>query len=138
LNVEKADPDTKDRSAKSALSVAVSTDNDEIIKLLIKAGADIEYDGYFNKTPLMQAASYDKYISAQTLINAGANVNYKNRYGETALVKAITKKNLAVIELLVENGADTKIKYKKMSLSEYAESINAQNMIIEYLKDAEK
>ncbi len=138
LNVEKADPNTKDRADKSALSVAVSTDNDEIIKLLIKAGADIEYDEYFNKTPLMQAASYDKYISAQTLINSGANVNYKNKYGETALVKAITKKNLAMIKLLVENGADTKIKYKKMSLSEYAESENAQNMILEYLKDSEK
>ncbi len=39
-----------------------------------------------------------------------------------------------MIKLLVENGADTKIKDKNMSLSEYAKSENAPNMIVEYLE----
>jgi len=137
LNEEKTDPNIKDWTGKSALIIAVDTDNDEIIKMLIKAGADIEYNGYFNKTPLMHAVQYKKYISAQTLINTGAKLNYKNSYGKTSLVTATEKKDFAMIKLLVENGADTKIKYKNMSLSEYAESENVPNMIVEYLEENE-
>ena len=137
LNTEKINPNTTDRTDKSALLIATDTDNDDIIKMLVKAGANIEYSGYFNDTPLMNASKFDKYISAQTLINLGANINYKNKYGETALTIAINRKNLAMIKLLVENGANTKIKYKNLSLSDYAKSVNAPNMIIEYLKSNE-
>ncbi len=137
LNTEKVNPNTKDWTDKSALLIAVNTDNDEIIKILIKAGANMEYTGYFKDTPLMNAAKFDKYISAQTLINLGANINYKSKYGETALTIAINRKKLAMIKLLVENGANTKIKYKNLSLSEYARSKEAPNMIIEYLKSHE-
>ncbi len=134
LNTLKANPNTKDWTDKSALIIAVETDNDEIIKMLLKAGANIEYTGYFGDTPLMYAVQSKKYIAAETLIKAGANVNFKGDYGETPLVIAIRQKDFAMIKLLTENGADTKIKYKNLSLPEYAKSENAPNMIIEYLK----
>ncbi len=137
LNTLKVNPNTKDWTDKSALIVAVDTDNDKIIKILLKAGANIEYTGYFDKTPLMHAVQYKKYIAAQTLINEGANVNFKKQYGETPLVVAVQEKDLAMIKLLSENGADTHIKFNNMSLSEYAKSEGAPNMIIEYLKSYE-
>ena len=133
-----ADPNEKDWTKKSALIFAVSTDNDEIIKLLIDAGANKEYSGYFNKTPLMQAVDYDKYISAQALINEGANVNYKSKYGESCLMKAIEEHNFSMIKLLVENGANPKMMYKKMNMTEYAKSVDAPNMIIDYLDNESK
>lgn len=137
LNTLKISPNTKDWTNKSALLVAVETNNDEMIKMLLKAGANIEYNGYFNKTPLMHAVQYNKYISAETLLNEGANVNYKNKYGETPLTVAIQQKDYAMIKLLVGKGADAKIKYKNQTLSEYAVDQGAPNMIIEYLKSNE-
>ncbi len=137
LNEMKTDPNVKNMAKESALIAAVDTDNDEIVKMLLKAGADLEYTGYFSSTPLMYAAQYGKYISAQTLINAGANVNYTDKYGETPLIQAVNKKNFAMIKLLIENGADTKVKYKNMTLSEYAKSKDCPNMIIGYLENNE-
>ena len=133
-----ANPNEKDWTKKSALIIAVSTDNDKIIKLLIDAGANKEYAGYFNKTPVMQAVDYDKYISAQTLINSGVNVNYKNQYQVSCLSIAIKELNFPMIKLLVENGADPKMMYKKMNMTEYAKSVDASDMIIDYLDNQSK
>jgi len=132
-----ANVNDKDWTRKSALVIAVDTDNDEIIKLLIDAGANKEYSGYFYKTPLMHAIDYDEYISAQTLINEGVNVNYKNRYNESCLSVAIKEANLPMIKLLIENGADVNTMYKKMNMVEYAKSVDAPNMIINYLENLE-
>jgi len=138
LNNEKVNPNEKDWTKKSALIIAVNSDNNEIVELLLNAGANIEYSGYFNKTPLMHAVDFDHYISAQTLIEAGANVNYVNQYNETALTVAIQDFNLPMTKLMVENGADLKKKYKGLTLSQYAKSIDAPSMIVDYLQDHEK
>ncbi len=137
LNTEKVDPNTKDWTDESALIFAVDLNNDEIIKMLLKAGANIEYTGYFGKTPLLHAVQYQKYISAKTLIDAGANINFKQKYGKNPLLEAISKKDFPMIKLLVENGADTKVKYEGQSISEFAEKEGCPNMIIEYLKNLE-
>ncbi len=138
LNVEKSNPNQKDWTKKSALIFAVNTDNDEIIKLLLKAGANLEYSGYFSKSPLMHAVDYNRYISAQTLIEAGANVNFISKYNRTPLILSVKKKNFPMIKLLVENGADTKKLYKGLMLSQYAKSVEAPAMIIQYLEEIEK
>ncbi|MCF6365667.1 MAG: ankyrin repeat domain-containing protein [Bacteroidales bacterium] len=129
-----ANPNEKEWTKKSALMFAVYTDNDEIVKLLIDAGANLEYSGYFNKTALMQAIDYNKYISAQVLIDAGANVNFKNEYHESCLSMAIAEANFPMIKLLIDNGANPKIMFKKMNMAEYAKSVDAANMIIDYLE----
>ncbi len=134
LNTEKVNPNMKDWTDESALIFAVDLDNDEIIKMLLKAGANIEYTGYFGKTPLMHAVQYQKYISAKALIDAGANINFKEKYGKTPLLEAIETKDFPMIKLLVENGADTKVKYEGQSISEFAEKEECPNMIVEYLK----
>lgn len=138
LNIEKSDPNQKDWTKRSALIFAVNTDNDEIINMLINAGANIEYAGYFKKTPLMYAVDSDHYISAQALIESGANVNFSNTYGETPIILAVKEKNFPMIKLLAENGAKTKKLYKGLTLSQYAKSVEAPLMIIQYLEKIEK
>lgn len=138
LNIEKSNPNQKDWTKKSALIIAVNTDNDEIINMLLDAGAGIEYSAYFGKSPLMYAVDYDKYISAQALIEKGADVNFKNKYEGTCLILSIKKHNFPMMKLLVDNGADTKKLHKGLSLSEYAKSVEAPLMIIQYLEEIEK
>ena len=130
---EKVSPNQKDWTGRSLLLFAVDTDNEEIVKKLIKAGANIEYSGYFNKTPLMYAVDYDHYIAAQVLINEKANLNFKNTYNETPLSIAIKNNNLPMVKLLLDSGADKTLMVNKMTYVEYAKSINAPNMIIDYL-----
>jgi ankyrin repeat protein len=134
LIANKVSPNEMDWTGKSALYKACYSDNDQIINILIDAGADMEYYGYFDNTPLMEAANSGKYISAQTLINRKANVNFKNKYGETPLVLAVKKNDLPMIKLLVESGAKTNITFKSKTLVEFAQEGNAPPMIIEYLK----
>lgn len=134
LLAHKANPNEKDWTKKSALIMACNTDNDEIINILVDAGAQIEYTGYFNKTPLMHAVEYDKYISADALISRKANVNYKNRYGMTSLFAAIKKNNFPMIKLLVDNGARTDVKYETMDIVQFAEKEEAAPAVILYLK----
>lgn len=134
LLAHKANPNEKDWTKKSALIMACNSDNDEIINILLDAGAQIEYTGYFNKTPLMHAAEYDKYIAADALINRKANVNYRDKYGMTPLLAAIKKNNYPMIELLVDNGAKTNVKYQTMDIVQFAEKEEAAPAVISYLK----
>lgn len=131
---KKANVNAKDWTGRSALIFAVDTENDKIIKTLLNAGANIEYTGYFNKTPLMHAIQYGKYISAEVLINAGANINYKDKYWKNCLIVAIDAKSLPMVKLLINNGVKTDVIYKKMNIIEYAKSVDAQNIIIQYLE----
>ncbi len=133
----KVSPNEKDWTKKSALYKACSTDNDQIINLLIDAGAEIDYFGYFDKTPLMESANSGFFISAQALINRKANVNFKNKYGETPLVLAIKHSDLPMIKLLIENGAKADITYESKTMVEYAQQNSAPQMIIDYLKKME-
>jgi len=130
----KVNPNEKDWTGKSVLYKACSTDNDQIINILIDAGASIDYNEYFGKTPLMESANSGFYISAQALINRKANVNFKNDDGETPLVYAIKHNDLAMIKLLVENGAKTNLTYESKTMVQLAQDNNAPQMILEYLK----
>jgi ankyrin repeat protein len=129
-----ANPMQKDWTGKVAINQTIFCDDPKpLMQLLIKAGADIEYSGYFNKTPLMNAVSLNKYIAALSLIELGANVNAKNKYGESPLSYAIDSKSLPLLKLLIENGADPKTTIKGLSLSEYAQKKGTPGTIIEYL-----
>lgn len=131
----KVDPNEKDWTKKSALILACNTDNDEIINILLDAGAQIEYSGYFNKTPLLHAVEYDKYISAVVLINRKANVNFKSKYGMTPLLAAIKRNNFPMIKLLVDNGAKTNVRIESMDIVQFAEKEEAAPAVISYLKN---
>jgi len=138
LIANKVSPNEKDWTGKSALYKACYSDNDQIINILIDAGANIENHEYFDNTPLMEAANSGKYIAAQALINHKANVNFTNKYGETPLTMAVKKNDFAMIKLLVENGAKTNLNYKNKTLIQFALENSAPQMIIEYLKNKQE
>lgn len=74
----------------------------EIIKLLIKAGADLNERNSieFDETPLMCACRLGKVDIAKILIDAGADINIKNSLDYTALDIAKEEKNEELIKLL--------------------------------------
>ncbi len=129
----KISPNEKDWTKKSVLIMACNTDNDKIISILLNSGAELEYKGYFGKTPLYYAVEMNKYISAECLIKNKANVNFRTKHEKRPIHAAIEKNNYPMIKLLVENGAKTDVIYKGKTLAEFAKAEDASPAVIAYL-----
>jgi ankyrin repeat protein len=89
--------------------------NPEIVKLLLKAGADVNHPGYekFDGSPLTTAAAYGYKEIVSILLEAGADPNMTDQKGQTALVAAAKNNNIEIVRVLLKAGADPSIKDKK-------------------------
>lgn len=95
---------------------AVRKGNTEMVKLLIRARADVNARDTTNvsptpgitteMTPLMIASSKGQIEIVKALLEAGADVNAKNREGGTALSIANGKGDKEIAELLMQKGAE--------------------------------
>ncbi|KAM8942022.1 ankyrin repeat and SOCS box protein 3 isoform 3-T6 [Lycaon pictus] len=90
----------------NALHQATFQENAEIIKLLLKKGANKECQDDFGITPLFVAAQYGKLESLSILISSGANVNCQALDKATPLFIAAQEGHVECVELLVSSGAD--------------------------------
>lgn len=91
----------------SAIAWTADT-NQQIIKLLIEAGANPNLLGYDGTTALYWAASANDVELVRTLINAGARVDAeKPKDGYTSLHAASEQGNLENIELLLKVGGES-------------------------------
>lgn len=71
-----ANPNSKNglREDLTPLMFAASAGNNRIVKLLLKAGADLEILGKDNRTALVLAAYYGKLETVKILVNFGADI----------------------------------------------------------------
>ncbi|XP_076990328.1 ankyrin repeat and SOCS box protein 3 [Tamandua tetradactyla] len=90
----------------NALHQASFQENAEIIKLLLKKGANKECQDDFGITPLFVAAQYGKLESLSILISSGANVNCQALDKATPLFIAAQEGHIKCVELLLSSGAD--------------------------------
>ncbi|XP_044781840.1 ankyrin repeat and SOCS box protein 3 isoform X3 [Bubalus bubalis] len=93
-------------SGWNALHQASFQGNAEIIKLLLKKGANKECQDDFGITPLFVAAQYGKLESLSILISSGANVNCQALDKATPLFIAAQEGHTDCVELLLSSGAD--------------------------------
>jgi len=104
-------------SAKAPLQVILmAPKNADIIRALVKAGADINVEGYGN-TILTKALKVDPQLGAtpqdvefvRFLISMGVNVNHKSEmFGTTALHEA-ARGDVKLVQVLVEAGAEVNV-----------------------------
>jgi ankyrin repeat protein len=79
----------------------------EELKLLVKAGADVNYINPVTKaTPLIAAVTAKFAEGSKFLINQGADVNVKTADKRDVLSASIAIKDLELVKLIVEKGAD--------------------------------
>ena len=82
-------------------------DHLELVRYLISLGADVDYTGMEEGSPLMLAAFAGKTGHMKLFIEAGADVNLAMPVGgETALHDAAVQGHTDAVELLIEAGAD--------------------------------
>ncbi|MCM8525131.1 MAG: ankyrin repeat domain-containing protein [Lentisphaeraceae bacterium] len=92
----------------SPLQVASSRGFHKTVKLLLDAGADVNYVSN-DRSVLMSGIESEDQETVRLLIEAGADVNYINNLASYPLADAIYYGNLDTVKLLVENGADVNL-----------------------------
>jgi hypothetical protein len=95
---------------RSILYYAVAGRNEEAVKQLIAAGANVNQADEFGNTPLMVAVTETNLGCTQTLCNAGANVNASNLNKMSVILHMFTfqaeSDTTSVLKLLLSLGAD--------------------------------
>ncbi|MCC6490947.1 MAG: ankyrin repeat domain-containing protein [Candidatus Hydrogenedentes bacterium] len=88
------------------LLTAAEGGNASIVKLLIKAGADLESRDEMSQTPLWAAVSSGHTAIAKILLDAGADINVRSDEGQSLLANAAWMEEKGVLDLLLKRGAD--------------------------------
>ncbi|XP_031563358.1 transient receptor potential cation channel subfamily A member 1-like isoform X2 [Actinia tenebrosa] len=89
------------------LHYAARSNHVEIVKMLLKANADVEVKGsekIQKITPLVCAAKFNAIEACRVLIQNGANVNVKDCYGQTGLHHTTRRTHHKIVELLLTEG----------------------------------
>ena len=87
----------------SPLFQAIRNNDLSQIQRQLKNGADVNFQGRRNTTPLMYAAAFGTVDAMRLLIDAGADVNAKNAFDATALMWGAA--DLAKVKLLIDKGS---------------------------------
>lgn len=102
----KPDPNVRDKETHTtALEYAVRNGNEEIVRVLLSAKADVNAKDDFGQTALMMLSDSVTSEIVWDLINAGAKVNTRDKDGDTALISAAEVNNVDALKALIEAGA---------------------------------
>ncbi len=100
-----ADPDVVNTQDKTPLDLAISGAKDEIIDLLLEAGAAVEppEDG------IHVLAWNNEVIGVKLHIYAGTDIDQADEFGNIPLLLAVTKGHIGVVELLILHEANLEV-----------------------------
>jgi uncharacterized protein len=83
----------------------------EIVRLALKAGADVKRLNRYGGTALIPACHHGHVDTVRVLVTSGIDLNHVNRLGWTALLEAVilgdgSARYQQIVELLLRHGAD--------------------------------
>jgi len=90
-------------------AVQSSAAGEELVRLFIEAGADVNAGDMFGITPLEEAAARRGPNIVSLLLDSGANINHRDKDGLSALNVAVKYGTKANADLLLARGADVDI-----------------------------
>ncbi len=94
---------------QTPLNRAAMKGQEQIVDMLIKAGAYVNVADANNITPLAWAVYENNEKITLSLIKAGANVNVSNIIGDNLIASIISKQNINMFHLLAKAGVDLHI-----------------------------
>lgn len=100
----------RDESGENPLMIAAENGDYLLLKVLIKAGADVNSKDNQGSTALMKSTFFMRIPATKVLLENGADPNVQNNYGATALLWPTWKMNVPLVNLLIKAGADPRIK----------------------------
>ena len=136
-NILKVNPNafnTVNEDGFSPLILACYKGNNEVAKLLIENGCDINGNSKMG-TPLMAAVVKGNIEAAKLLLQKNADPNNSDKNGTTALMYATSVKNYELVSLLTKANANPDVKDNRgNSALDYAILLN-DDKLIELLKN---
>ena len=131
------DANTNLESGKTLLMKFIIERKDvNVIKLLIKYGAEISIKDELGFTPLHWASMTGQYETTKLFLENGAEIDARDKYEYTPLIKMLSKSNknciesINIVKLLLENGADINAKNKfKWTPLHWASTKNCDAMV---------
>lgn len=109
-SIDDGDDVNMDVCGSIAIIWAASRNYTEVVKMLIKAGADMNIKNKYNNSALIGSVFNDHFESTKVLINAGADINTQDGGDRTPLIYASLHNKLNIVKLLIEAGSDWNIK----------------------------
>ncbi|HLX94467.1 MAG TPA: ankyrin repeat domain-containing protein [Verrucomicrobiae bacterium] len=97
---------------QTALGLAATNGDVEIVAALLEAGADPNRPDGKQKPPLYRAASAGHTRVVEKLLQGGADPNAKDDVGYTAIIDAANWDDVEMLKLLLDAGADPKVETK--------------------------
>jgi hypothetical protein len=118
------------------LHLAVKYGHLDIVKLLVKNGADVNLKNSEGSTPLHIVGGDDEAVRvAEFLIENGANINLKNEYGNTPLHNAVAYWRIKTVILFVLNGADINLKDRHGNTALHLAVATGYSAMVKFLAD---
>ncbi|GAM40220.1 Pfs, NACHT and Ankyrin domain protein [Talaromyces pinophilus] len=93
-------------TGETLLSRAAGSGNENVVKLLMKMGADLEETDSNGRAALSYAARNGRLLAARLILENGAQLQAKDVNGRTALLWAAEYGHETVVELLLEKDAN--------------------------------
>eukprot|EP00210_Caulerpa_lentillifera_P005042 g4815.t1 len=94
----------------SLLIEAARRDAVKSAKVLLRHGAELEYEDALEETALSKAAVHGSENTLKFLIEQGANLESKDNHGLTPLAEAVWHRKINIVEILLMAGANTEAK----------------------------
>ncbi|GFY72014.1 ankyrin repeat and KH domain-containing protein 1 [Trichonephila inaurata madagascariensis] len=119
------------------LMFACAAGHEDIVRILLDAGARVEDHNENGHTPLMEAASAGHVEVAKLLVERGASINtHSNEFKESALTLACYKGHLEMVRFLLEAGADREHKTDEMHTALMEASMDGHVEVARLLLDS--
>lgn len=138
LLINGADPNTKQYNDQTVLHLTVYKKDYDVIKKLLKAGADINAASGKESSdwemPLHLSVARNDINTTRLLLDESADPNAVNSYHMTALFKSAFNKNIEITKLLLQYGADKNIESNRAGYT----ALEYIRLYPDYSKEIEK
>lgn len=115
----------------TALHLAAVSNQQSLVKLLLKRGADVNKKGFYYGTMLQAASRWGHVNMVMTLLEAGANIHAVGGRWGTALRGAIAGRHLEVIRILVNRDVGKEALTSALQLSVQSGELCIVQVILE-------